>query len=136
LSGKPDLSQLDPWKSWVERAEEDYLLALSAIRRKSPLTCGATFHAQQCIEKYIKALLASRQVLFPRTHDLAALGTLCRQNGIILPVSDNDLELLSAFAVEAHYPGTLPSQEEAKEALQVARTLRRFVKKLLLFQVN
>ena len=131
MNDELDLLPSTSWKSWVERAEEDYLLALSAIKRKTPLTYGATFHAQQCIEKYIKALFTSRQLIFPRTHDLAALGSLCQQQGIILPVSDDALELLSAYAVEARYPGTLPSKEDAQEAIEVARTLRRFVKKLL-----
>jgi len=89
------------------------LLALSAIKRKSLLTYGATFHAKQCIKKYINALFISRQIAFPRTHDLAALGSLCQQYGIILPLSENAMELISAYAVEARYPGTLPSKEDA-----------------------
>jgi HEPN domain-containing protein len=133
MNDKSDLPPLVTWKSWVERAEEDYLLAISANKRKSPLTYGATFHAQQCIEKYIKALLMSRQIVFPRTHDLAALGSLCQQHGIVLPISDDHLELLSAYAVEARYPGTLPSKEEALEAIKVAQTMRRFIKKMLSF---
>ena len=47
--------------AWVHRAEEDWLLARSALRRKVPLIYGATFHAQQCAEKYLKALLVSRR---------------------------------------------------------------------------
>jgi HEPN domain-containing protein len=45
--------------AWVHRAEEDWLLARSALRRKVPLIYGTTFHVQQCAEKYIKALLES-----------------------------------------------------------------------------
>ena len=74
---------------WIERAEEDYLLSVSALKRKRPLIYGATFHAQQCAEKYLKAILTFQQAPFPRTHDLAALGVLCQQNGIILPISDD-----------------------------------------------
>jgi HEPN domain-containing protein len=37
-------------QAWIARAEEDYVLARSALRRKKPLTYGATFHAQQCAE--------------------------------------------------------------------------------------
>jgi HEPN domain-containing protein len=59
---------IDPL-AWVHRAEEDWLLARSALRRKVPLTYGTTFHAQQCTEKYLKALLLSRRQAFPRTHD-------------------------------------------------------------------
>lgn len=90
---------------WVTRAEEDYQLARISLRRKLPLTYGATFHAQQCAEKYLKALFTLRQIAFPRTHDLAALYALCQQNGILLPVSEDGLEKLSAYAVEARYPG-------------------------------
>lgn len=131
MTGEADPKVSLSWKAWLERAEEDYLLALSAIRRKSPLTYGATFHAQQCIEKYLKALLISRQVPFPRTHDLAALGLLCRQAEIILPIDDDALELLTAYAVETRYPGTQPTIEESKEAIKLTRIMRRFIKKTL-----
>ncbi len=129
MSGKTDPNVSVQWKAWIERAEEDYLLALSAIRRKSPLTYGATFHAQQCIEKYLKALLISRQIEFPRTHDLAALGYLCKQAGIILPIDDDALELLTAYAVETRYPGTQPTVEESKEAIKIAKIVRKFIKR-------
>lgn len=55
--------------AWLHRAEEDWLLARLALRRKVPLIYGATFHVQQCAEKYLKALLVSRRQAFPRTHD-------------------------------------------------------------------
>jgi HEPN domain-containing protein len=120
-----------PWRAWIERADEDYLLALSSIHRKIPLTYGATFHAQQCIEKFLKALLISRQVAFPRTHDLAALGYLCLQAGIILPINDDALELITTYAVETRYPGTQPTLDESKEAIRLARVMRKFIKKTL-----
>jgi HEPN domain-containing protein len=131
MTGEADPKVSGSLEAWTERAEEDYLLALSAMRRKSPLTYGATFHAQQCIEKYLKALLISRQVPFPRTHDLAALGFLCQQAGIILPIDDEGLELLTAYAVETRYPGTQPTLEESKEAVKLARIVRRFIKRTL-----
>ena len=55
---------------WIARAEEDFILARSALRCKKPLLYGATFPAQQCVEKYIKALLVARGLVFPRAHDL------------------------------------------------------------------
>jgi len=50
--------------SWVERAEEDYALARLSLRQKKPLAYGACFHAQQCAEKYLKAILVSRGTVF------------------------------------------------------------------------
>jgi len=52
--------------AWVARAEEDYSLARSALRRKRPLTSGACFHAQQCVEKYLKARWSPEDGPFPR----------------------------------------------------------------------
>jgi HEPN domain-containing protein len=116
---------------WVARAEEDFTLARSALRRKRPLMYGATFHAHQCVEKYIKALLAARGLVFPRTHDLAALSDLCLQGGIIIPVESEALDRLAAYAVQVRYPGEDPTLDEAREALQVAQTVRRFVRRFL-----
>jgi HEPN domain-containing protein len=63
--------------AWVTRAEEDFALARAALRRKQPLASGACFHAQQCAEKYMKALLISKGADFPKTHDLLLLNNLC-----------------------------------------------------------
>ena len=116
---------------WVQRAEEDYQLSVSALRHKQPLTYGATFHDQQCAEKYLKALLLFNNVSFPRTHDLAALSDLCQHTGIILPINDDELERLSAYAVEVCYPGMQPTVEEAKDALRIAAIVRKFSGKIL-----
>jgi HEPN domain-containing protein len=36
--------------AWVQRAEEDYAVAQSSLRRKRPFTYIACFHAQQCAD--------------------------------------------------------------------------------------
>ena len=41
---------------WIQKAEGDYVSALREYRaRKLPNFDAAGFHAQQCIEKYLKA---------------------------------------------------------------------------------
>ena len=117
--------------AWTIRAEEDYALAQSALRRKKPLTYGAAFHAQQCAEKYLKALLVARGQEFPKTHDLAALSDLCTQNGVLIPVDQDALQRLTAYAVQVRYPGEAPSADEAHLSLKTAQTVRRFARKLL-----
>lgn len=117
--------------AWAARAEEDYALARLALRRKTPLAYGAVFHAQQCAEKYLKALLVARDQEFPKTHDLAALSDLCSQNSIILPIDQDALQRLAAYAVQVRYPGEDPSVEEARTALKIAQTVRRFARELL-----
>lgn len=102
----------DP-RAWVARAEEDYELARSALRRKTPLTYGVCFHAPQCAEKYLKAVLVLSGQLFPKTHDLQVLQDLCRQVDVHLGLSLDDLDVLSSYAVRIRYPGDDPTVEEA-----------------------
>ena len=117
--------------AWVRRAEEDFTLARAALRRKQPLASGACFHAQQCAEKYMKALLISRGAEFPRTHDLLLLNNLCSANGILLEIEPRHLNTLTDFAVRTRYPGNDPTAEDAKEAIALAKLVRTFARKFL-----
>jgi HEPN domain-containing protein len=113
----------DP-RAWADRAEEDYTLAQLALRRKPSLAYGVVFHSQQCAEKYFKALLVARGQAFPKTHDLAALSDLCSQSGVIIPVDQDALQRLAAYAVQVRYLGEDPTAEEARLALETARAVR------------
>jgi HEPN domain-containing protein len=101
------------------------------MRYKTPLTVSACFHAQQCAEKYLKALLVAKGQTFPKTHDLPALSTLCAQAGVLVEVSPAQLGTLSLYAVQGRYPGGEPTLVEAKEAVGIARTVRRFARRVL-----
>jgi HEPN domain-containing protein len=116
---------------WVARAEEDYTIARSALRRKQPLLYGAGFHAQQCAEKYLKALLVAQGVAFPKIHDLVRLRALCLQAGISVPVDEDALDVLSGCAVHTRYPGMPLSFEDVQEGLKTAQIVRRFARGVL-----
>lgn len=61
-------------REWVEKAEGDFATASRELRaRKSPNYDAVCFHAQQCIEKYLKARLQEADIAFGRTHNLVAL---------------------------------------------------------------
>ena len=111
--------------------EEDYAAAFSAVRRKTPLTYVACFHAQQCAEKYLKAILISRQVAFSKTHDLLLLNDQCEKIGVLLGLDVKSLHTLSDHAVKVRYPGDDPTPEEAHEALAIAKTVRRLAQAIL-----
>ncbi len=59
---------------WVKKAEGDFTSALREYRaRKSPNYDAAGFHAQQCIEKYLKAILQQyNNIRFEKIHYLLA----------------------------------------------------------------
>lgn len=98
------MSEADEALEWVEYAEEDLILAKSALRRSKPLTIGSCFHSQQCAEKYFKAMLISHDVEFPKTHDLLILNTLCIDAGILTGFSKDDLDPIRKSGMRAHSP--------------------------------
>jgi len=122
------MSEPSDYQAWVARAEEDYVLCRSALRRKVPLLYGATFHAQQCAEKYLKALLVAHGQAFPRTHDLVALHDLCMQAALLVRMEADPLDRLNAYAVQVRYPSDDPTLEEAQEAVEIAQAVRRWVR--------
>jgi len=125
------MSEINNPRAWVEKAEEDFVLARSALRRKKPLITGSCFHAQQCAEKYMKALLVSNKAGFPMTHDLLLLNNLCSSVGVFLEIEPKLLNMLTDFAVRTRYPGQEPTLHDAKEALEIAKSIRAFARRFL-----
>jgi len=117
--------------SWVAHVEEDYAVARSALRRKPAFTYTACFHAQQSAEKYLKALLVAKGHPFSRVHDLLILNDECVRSGIFVDVSEDQLSSLSHYAVLVRYPGDDPTPEETRRAVEIAKFVRRFVRKWL-----
>ena len=125
------MTEISELKSWIRYAEEDYSAAKTLFGLKRPLFGAACFHAQQCAEKYLKALLILKDVDFPKTHDLPTLNTLCTRNGILTGFDPQQLADLTKFAVQARYPGSQPTAEEAEEMLAITKTVRRFARSFL-----
>jgi HEPN domain-containing protein len=112
-------------REWVEKAEADLLSALRESRaRKAPNFDDACFHAQQCVEKYLKAVLQESGARFAKTHNLMTLLDL------LLP-ADPTWELLrpamlrlNLFAVAYRYPGRSADKSIAREALGLSKLVR------------
>ena len=92
---------------WVKKAEADAGTARrEAAVKEAPTNWDAVcFHAQQAVEKYLKCLLQQEGVFFTKTHDLSILLNLILPVFTELKDISDDLEWLSAFAVEFRYPG-------------------------------
>jgi hypothetical protein len=61
------------------------------------------FHAQQAVEKMLKAVLAARGARYRRTHDLLELLDLLRGQGISYPGELEEVRRLTPFAVAYRY---------------------------------
>lgn len=110
---------------WVAKAEGDWHTAQREIQATEyPNYDGICFHAQQCVEKYLKARLIEAAIPFPKVHDLGVLLQL------ILPLEPAWAEmqeavlLLTDMGVEVRYPGVSADLEDAQEAVRSAGMVR------------
>ena len=119
-------------KEWINKAEEDYEVAVVlSRRRKRPTPNAVSFHCQQCAEKYLKAYLVQVDVKFPKTHDLLELHKLCVSVEPTYELIGDLLDSLNHYAVEYRYPGEDISVDEAKDAVKIMKEVRRFIRGLL-----
>jgi len=111
-------------QEWMSHAESDLHLAELASQDESIRREQICFHAQQAAEKAIKAVLLSRRIEFPLTHDLEQLLEIAEDNGLELPEDVREAGFLTPYAVETRYPGQWGEITEADrdEALRVAET--------------
>lgn len=99
----------------AERDYETFSILRAHPDAKLAPTC---FHAQQAVEKALKAALMAGQVHFRYTHDLEELWKLLGDAGMTPPQSIESLRRLSPFAVELRYDDQvipLLTREEAEE---------------------
>ncbi len=131
MSEKADL--LRAVRQWVERAENDLRNAEHTFTLD--VNCPfdtICFHAQQCVEKYLKALLVLHRIDFPRIHDLRRLWQLASAN-VALGFRLEEILPVNRYTIDARYPGESDpiGRVEAEEALAIARKVREGVRKHL-----
>ena len=116
-------------KAWLQKAEADAISARREFRaRKQPNFDSACFHAQQCVEKTIKAVLESGNRPIRKLHDLVVLLAECPECAGLRGLMRDDLELLSQYAVTFRYPGANATREQAALAI---KAMDRCCEKLL-----
>jgi HEPN domain-containing protein len=86
------------------------------------------FHAQQAVEKLMKALLTQLRIPYELTHSLNRLSILLESHGELLPATELTLGDLNDFAVEYRYY-ILPPVEALNrhELIETVRILREHI---------
>lgn len=115
-------------RDWIDKAEDDLLLARQSLASSRPVYDGICFHAQQCVEKYLNALLEEHRIAQPHSHDLPDLAA--RIGGLVphLMHLAADLEWLTIHAVETRYPGRSATPADAARAMQIAFEVRKIIR--------
>ncbi|HET7088492.1 MAG TPA: HEPN domain-containing protein [Anaerolineae bacterium] len=112
---------------WLRFATEDLQVAEWAL--SSRIYNQVCFHAQQCVEKALKAWLIHHHLVSPRAHQMSALlGVAPRPLPFSAEVEEGVVGL-DRFYIPTRYPDALPgmlpeglpSAADADEALTLAR---------------
>ncbi len=124
-------------KKWIEKAEDDLLMIeneLEFVPRERWATSSICFHAQQMVEKYLKAFLTLKNIRVSKTHDIGFLIEQCKKvDKEFENLGSLAVEKLTLYAVEIRYPDDFytPTSKEAEEAYKIAVSVREFVRKKL-----
>ena len=116
---------------WIQKAEGDYTIMHQNYYSSNPIHDAICFHAQQCVEKYLKAWLQEANIPFTRTHDLERLLSL------IIPTLPDweawqaDFSTISEHTVDFRYPGKAATAADVQDAIRTCVRVRRAVREQL-----
>jgi HEPN domain-containing protein len=119
---------------WLELAEID-LKAARVLLKEGDLTGVVCFHAQQSVEKCLKALIESKGLNPPKSHDLILLNNRVDDQ---VQLDEDTLSKLNQVYIDTRYPASvgllpdgLPDLEDAKAFYDYAREVYNQVKAIL-----
>ena len=118
---------------WVAKAESDLKAAVYMLDMEDECPADTVgFHAQQCVEKYLKAFLVLKEIDFPKTHDIEKILALLPEDDRVT-LSVEEQRTLTNYATVTRYPGDYEpvTLSEAKKAVRLARRVRRHLRTLL-----
>jgi HEPN domain-containing protein len=120
-------------QEWLRKAESDTAALRILMGEDLEDYEIAAFHAQQAVEKLIKAYLVRHQVEFAKTHEIKALRALVASVDQILAAELAGADDLTPYAVDYRYPGDAGdvSQEDAEKALRLVEAAREQVLRAL-----
>ena len=104
---------------WFRRARKD--LRAAEVLLREGLYEDAAYHSQQAVEKALKGLLIAHGVRPPYVHNIDHLLNLLKSYVDVSFLYEIDADMLTDYSVGARYPGPPVVEEEAREALRIAR---------------
>ncbi|RJP14293.1 MAG: HEPN domain-containing protein [Candidatus Abyssobacteria bacterium SURF_5] len=109
-------------KAWLKKAQNDLVTASQTLLLPDGPTDTVCFHAQQAVEKALKAMLVYQNVAFPKIHDSLKLLDLVLPSAPDLEKYRQRFAEVSGYAIEVRYPSDLvePTREEALQAFKFA----------------
>ena len=115
----------DQAEALLRKAAND-LITADAVMATGKALDMACFHAQQAVEKSLKAILALHDVTYPWRHDLAELLALAKPLAPEISAYEEDMLAMAGYAVSARYDADFdPAAVEAAAAYDQAVAVYR-----------
>lgn len=116
-------------EKWLHYAKNDLLVAKELQLQKEFVYRAVLTHAQQSVEKYLKAFVLLWNLKFIRTHDLILLNRICAQVKKDFSSFDERLAWLSSVYIESRYPDDFEDidRDDAEKALIIASDFEKFI---------
>ena len=113
-------------EEWISKAEGDYHTMLRESRAEHfPNFDAVCFHAQQCVEKYLKARMCEAEVRIGRSHDLVAILEMAMDIEPSWRQFKEDMAYLSQFSVVFRYPGESADASLASDSIDRCERFRQ-----------
>jgi HEPN domain-containing protein len=125
----------DETLTWISYADENLDVAELALEHGH--LNASLQNAQQAIEKYLKAVIVERDLKFLRTHSIRELVSILAEQGLIVNIYDDEMDLMDTIYLPSKYPiysalpDAMPDQAICKDALNIADRVRSSVSILL-----
>lgn len=129
---RPETGNPDDPRRWITYARSDFFIAENKLEDTLFATHG--YHAQQCVEKCLKAVCLHTGVDFPYTHDLAELvEVLFVKGNLKRPEWAEQAKELTTYAVSGRYPGfdEPVTEDEWREAVHIAKTVLEWTEEII-----
>jgi HEPN domain-containing protein len=110
----------------LQGADDDIVLVRRIADEADIADAIVGFHAQQAVEKSIKAVLAAHEIEYGKTHDLNYLAGALETHGIDAPASVRDVDELNPWAVEFRYETDDEPSIDRRAALVLIEDIRRW----------
>jgi HEPN domain-containing protein len=102
-----------------KKAEEDATAVREFAANQEIADSIIGFHAQQAVEKWLKAVIASRGARHEQTHDIDRLLERLEATGIEITLDRDRLPELTQYAVPLRYDELLDAESVDRKALVV-----------------
>ena len=122
---------MNEYEKWFRKAENDLLSIKNNLASENVPADTCCFHAQQAVEKYLKAYLVVKNIKFPKTHDLKFLLKRCIEANDLFLAIELPVFSLITYAITPRYPDEIdePTIDDANQAYANALTIKDFILK-------